>query len=155
MAVLGPGGTLLYRISPANGGLTLALPERAEYVARIHKAIETARTWGRFRRLMPADALEDLMRDREEDGEPRPADADPFSAECIPAYLDGDYPAWLQQEMEEVVPDVVLKEFGRREVTSLNGAYWHIDPSHLTGLISRLQGMGYTSKDGEQIGLWY
>src|SRR5687768_13245151 len=104
-------GLLLYCIHP-NGGLVFADATRARRIARIHKAIKKSSTWGQFRRGMPRDEYSRLVRELFDDNEePRPRTTDEFNGEHIPAYSDGDYPDWLQQEMHTVLPQDILRDF--------------------------------------------
>ena len=135
---------LLYRVVEHNGGLVFAWPERARYVARIHEAINTATTWEQFRRLMPRQEYSKILRIAFEDnGESRPRGQDPFSEDMLPGWSDGDYPPWLQQEMENVVPREVLERYGKLETTPLNGSYWMLPPEHLESICASLESMGW------------
>jgi hypothetical protein len=100
---------LLYRIAPHNGGLVFAPPSRARFVARIHEAIASAENWEQFPHLMPRKAYSEVLEIAFDDnGEPRTRGRDPFSGEMVPGWSDGDYPPWLQREMDHVVPEEVL-----------------------------------------------
>src|SRR5688572_30351785 len=94
--------TLLYRVSPYNGGVVFAPAARAELVARINRALKKSRTWSEFRRSMPRAEYSRVMRVYDENGEPRPRGSDQFSSESVPGFSDGDYPPWLQQEMDTI-----------------------------------------------------
>lgn len=146
---------LLYTRSTDNGGLVLAEKARAECVARIHRALETASTWAEFRRLMPVREYSKVMQMIDDNGEPRPRSTDAFDAYDVPGFPDGDYPPWLQQEMESVLPNHTPQEFGELRSTMLNGAFWHIDPSHLPALKTKLGELGYEVRDGSSLGAWY
>lgn len=146
---------LVYTESPANGGIVFADPERAAYVANLHHAIETARTWGEFRSLIPVSEYESLMEVWDEAGDDRPMESEVFSSEQVPGYCDGDYPPWLQQEMGNVVPTEILDEFASTTSTMLNGNYWHIDPSHLGRMVERLREVRILVRDGTDIGPWH
>jgi hypothetical protein len=58
---------------------------------------------------------------------------------------------WLQQEMEEVLPETILDEFGEVEDTMLNGPYIHLDAKHLPAIKKRLEELGYLVKDGTHL----
>ena len=125
------------------GGLIFALAEDAKYVARIHTAICDATTWAELRHLMPRKEYSKILKDYDEQDEPRPKGSDLFSAEQIPAYCDGDYPQWLQQDMDLVLPDDILDRYGKVENTRFNGAYIYIDPSHEDAIVADLKAEGY------------
>lgn len=140
---------LLYNISPGDDGLVFAEAERAQFISKIHEAITKSSTWEEFRRAMPRSEYSRLIRERfDELGEPRPRGSDRFDPGQIPAYCDGDYPAWLQQEMDAVLPTEILEEFATVEDTVLNGPYFHIDPKHLPAIKERLEQLGYIVEDG-------
>jgi len=142
---------VLYRVHP-NGGLVFADATRARRIARIHKAITKSSTWGAFLRAMPRDEYSRLVRELFDDNEePRPRSTDDFNGEQIPAYCDGDYPAWLQQEMDSLLPQDILRDFAIRADTSFNGCYWHIDPMHLKAIKQRLAKAGFVAKSGARL----
>src|SRR4051794_6755966 len=112
---------LLYRLA-GNRGVVFAEPDRAKLIANIHAAIGSSTTWGEFRFAMPREEYEDLVQTAfDNNGEPRPRSADPFSGESVPGWSDGDYPPWLQSEMHLILPARVLKQFGKMQSTFLNG----------------------------------
>ena len=138
------GMTLYYRESIANGGLVFAEPKRAEYIARVHDAITESKTWGEFRKRMPKAEYSKLMKWRfDEDGIRRPRSTDPFSMDAIPQYYDGDYPDWLQQEMDVLLPEEILEKYGTMEQTMLNGDYLHIEKEHEKAICEDLEKLGY------------
>jgi hypothetical protein len=147
---------LLYTVSPANGGLVFATPERAEFISRIHAAIHSE-TWAEVRRFMPRSEYSRMIRDLfDNNGEPRPRGCDPFSPEeYVPSYYDGDYPDWLQQEMGDILPPEVIERFGKGEMTVHNGGYTHIDPADLPAIKELLESLGYVVKDGSHLGDWH
>ena len=146
---------LLYTVSEANGGLVFATPERAKFVSRIHKAIENSTTWAEFRKTMPRAEYAEVFRCVEGNLERRPRGGDPFRPEHVPGYIDGDYPPWLQQEMDAFIPHQVVERFGNGERTFLNGDYTHLDPADLTAIKELLNSHGYLVKDGSHLPSWY
>ena len=92
-------------VAVANGGLVFADPERARGVSRIDAALSESRTWGEFRAAMDPEEHERLVSTIfDEEGLARPAPETPFRAEEVPGYCDGDYPRWLRQETDDVLP---------------------------------------------------
>ena len=134
---------LLFRVVPHNSGVVFAAPDRATYIARIHMAIASSTTWGQFRKAMPRAEYSNIVRWFDEKGEPRPKSKDPFSAESLPGWSDGDYPPWLQQEMEKIVPRTVLERFGKRADTYLNGSFWLIPTENLDETCTALNALGW------------
>ena len=141
------GGTamkkLLYRIVPYNGGVVFATPDRATFVANIHSAIDSSETWGQFRSAMPRKEYSDIVRAFDDQGEPRPKSTDPFSGECVPGWSDGDYPPWLQKELDFILPVSVLAQFGKRETTFVNGNFWLIPEDNLVAICAALKALGW------------
>jgi hypothetical protein len=136
-------GKLLYRLVPHNDGLVFATEERARYIARIHDAIAKAKTWADFRRAMPRSAYSAIVRGFDTQGEARPRASDEFSGEMLPGWSDGDYPAWLQQEMHHVIPKALLERYGRWESSVHNGNFWLIPPEAAETLCAALRGLGW------------
>ena len=66
----------------------------AENVAQIRKALNNSKTWGQFRANIPDGEWEENVADCFDDV---PPDEEPFSADDVPGYEDGDYPRWLKQ----------------------------------------------------------
>jgi hypothetical protein len=138
--------TLYHRISPANEGIVLAEPARAEYVSELHNALSVAQTWGEFRKLMPFD--EYLRYISETFGEPGnlqavPADHEEFDSSWVWGYLDGDYPPWLQTEIGEVLPPDLLGQYAFSESSMLNGDYYMIFDEDFVDLKAELEARGY------------
>lgn len=133
---------LVYRVSPANGGVVFASHERAAWVAQIHDALRSAKTWGQLRKALPPGEYERILESQDTDEEPLPKPRDPFSADQIPSVCDGDYPPWLQPEMDHVLPDEILRRFGQRKSTMLNGSYWHIPEEAIPGITAALKALG-------------
>ena len=112
---------LLYRVVPHNGGLVFAEEERARLIASIHHALETATTWGEFRSMVPPEAYVDCIEDMEFDDEDQ-TEPDPDEEFDGPVLMsDGDYPPWLQAEMERVIPYELLQRYAKSETTFING----------------------------------
>ena len=135
--------TLCYRVSPANDGLVFAEPERAEYIAGIHDALQNAKTWGEFKAKLDPEEYEQILFSFDENDEPRPKNSDPFDASSVPGYCDGDYPDWLQQDMDYWLPEDILEKYATNEVTMLNGNYYHIDEGHEEAICRDLKALGF------------
>lgn len=134
---------LLYRMVPHNRGAVFATEDRAKFIAQIHKALSSARTWGEFERLMPSEEYRKIGREFDEQGEPRPQLDEAFSAEEVGGWSEGNYPPWLQSEMDLVIPDDILRRFGKRATTSLNGSYWDIPEDQMEPMANALRERGF------------
>ena len=125
----------------SRSGLLLAKPETALQVSAIHKAIESSKTWGQFRKALPADALmevEEMM--SEEDA---CADTDPFDSDQLPGFSDGDWPTWICQSMLHELPKEIIQEFGERQESAHNGEFLQLNAS-IEVIAPRLVSLGWT-----------
>ena len=151
---LGPSATgnpqqkrLFYRASPANGGLVFATPARAEAISQIHNALENSKTWGEFRRAMPEGeyrsfAAQTYSQDPDEP-EAIPDDDEVFDCGRIPEYNDGDYPPWLQPEMDLLLPEDLLDSYADVTTTAFNGSYFHIEQDREREFVEQLRRRGF------------
>ena len=134
---------LLYRVVPHNGGVVFADPERAAYIAKIHEAINSSRTWGDFKAAMPPEEYFDIVSAYEDQDEAIPDPSMAFSSENVPGWSDGDYPPWLQKEMETILPKSILEQFGERQSTFLNGDFWLIPENNMADVCAALEAQGW------------
>jgi hypothetical protein len=146
--------TLLYRTVEHNGALVFAAKDRARLVARMNTAIDSARTWAEFRRAMPAQEYAAVVYSFDERGEPRPKGADAFSGEQLPGWTDGDFPPWLQSEMEYLLPQSILCRFGRRESTFINGGFWCLPPEAAPAIVAALEAEGWRVEHAPDLRFW-
>lgn len=111
-------------------------------VARIDQALSHSRTWGEFRAAMePAEYERPVSLTCDDEERERPAPETPFRAEELPGYCDGDYPPWLQQEVDDVLPWEVIERFAEHEPTCINGWYVRFDPDDLPAITEMLAAM--------------
>ena len=135
---------LLYRVVPHNGGLIFAEPERAHAVALLHVALRDSATWGDFRNSIPNEEFTDIVnRSFVANAEPPPNDADSFNAEEIAGWTDGDYPPWLQKELDSVLPQEIFQAFAQKQQTVANGTYWFIPEAKVSGICEALAARGF------------
>jgi hypothetical protein len=137
---------MFYRISPANEGLVFAIADDAFRNHAIRTALEASKTWGDFRHAVGEHEYQALLSKMSVDiSQPVvvPNDEDPFDHNKIHGYADGDYPEWLQRQMEQLLPADILAKFGERMATRLNGDYVHIDPSSEKRFVLALRKRGY------------
>jgi hypothetical protein len=146
--------TLFYRAVPHRPDeLVFAKPAEANRISQIQCALKHAKTWGEFKALMPAkdfakvleSYVENLSWNAEDDDvvEP-PSKNEPFDPiSCVRGFEEGDYPTWLQAKMDCVIPYEVLRKFGTRETTFLNGSYWGISSACEAEIVSELHHLGY------------
>lgn len=125
-------------ISPFNGYGVVTSQKRLDHIVAIHEVS----TWAEFAKVDPlayADACESY------DGaeEPKPSDDDPFAVSMVPGFDDGDYPPWLQAEMDLYVPDDILRAHARPESSVINGRFWVLEASELDSMLQALRERGY------------
>jgi hypothetical protein len=128
---------LAYRVGPANDGVVFTTPQRARYVDNLFAAL-SSKTWGEFRRRIPAAEWEQLWEGR--DDVPGPDEA--FDDAALPGYYDGDWPPWLQKEILHVLPPPLVKKYAEACMTSINGVYFHIRQEDLPVLLAELESRG-------------
>jgi hypothetical protein len=146
---------LLYRVVDHNGGVVFATRNRARIVARIHQAISRSRTWGQFRAAIPREEYSRVIRNTfDARGEARPRSTDAFIAEVLPGWVDGDYPPWLQQEMGRVIPPTILKQFGSREATAINGPFWLIPEANCDEICKALRSQGFDVRRAQRLAFY-
>jgi hypothetical protein len=143
---------ILYRLVPHNSGAVFASSERALFVAGLHKAIKRSSTWGQFAAAIPAEEYEEIVA-KQFDAESmrRPSPSTRFSGEDLWGWSDGDYPPWLQSEMEWVIPDEILEQFGQRKQTFVNGPYWHIPEEQMEPMANALRKRGFDVEKAEDL----
>ena len=83
-----------------------------------------------------------------------PADDETFEPSVVPGFCDGDYPQWLQREMDDLLPREFLEEFGERQNTMLNGSYWHLDLERLAEILRALKHVGFEIEQREDLMFW-
>jgi hypothetical protein len=126
-------------VSHMPGVLVFADAAKAERISRINNALKTAKTWGEFKALMaPKDFAQAVKSLRK-----RPSELEPFDMGGVPGVSDGDYPPWLQAEMEMIIPQEILQEFGSLESTFVSGSYWEIPVACEHEIVAELRRRGY------------
>jgi len=148
--------TLWYRQHPYNGDLVFAEPGDALYSDALHRALGSE-TWGEFRRLMPEAEFHDLIYGRYEhlwDLEVVPEDDEIFDCTIFPAVAQGDYPEWLQQRMQNLIPKDIAEKYGRSKATVFNGDYLSIDPEHENEIVDALRNKGFAVKQRSDLRFW-
>lgn len=146
-------------------GPVFALKDDAEHVAAVNNALNTAKTWGEYRSLLPAGEWEahgetfPVLYDTGElvmkDGKPvleyleDQEDDDPFDPDNVPGVGDGDYPIWLQQVMLDWMPESILEKYGKHYGTRLNGDSVEFKSEDLGAIIEELRALEYTVTESE------
>ena len=135
-----------------NGGAVFARESRARAIAVIHRALR-AKSWGDFRRAMPADEYERVMSAQfDELEEERPADFEEFWG--VNGSSEGDYPPWLQPEMQIVLPIDLLDRHGVLRDTFVSGSYFEILEHETEALASALRDRGFEVERADELPFW-
>jgi hypothetical protein len=148
-----PGAIVIGTVE--NDGLEVVMipQEEAESLARLHRALDRAATWGEFKRLAPRehydDAVSRWMESNEEQEQPAPDQ--PFDAHDIPGRSDGDWPAWPAQDMLAWVPEEVQTRFGRPQASMLNGSWLSLRGEAIEEIIAAMERLGYRCRRDEAL----
>ena len=145
---------LLYRIAPHNGGAVFAEEGRAMHIVQINRALKSSKTWGEFKRSMPSDEYQRIVNlvEFEEEDQTDPDPNEEFDGTWLTE--EGDYPDWLQPEMDYTIPRDILERFGGRADTFLNGSYWHIPKRNMEPMAEALRARGYIVEAAPDLPFW-
>ena len=83
-----------------------------------------------------------------------PKDGDKFDPDLVPGFNDGEYPRWMAQEMNSLLPKEILKRFGSEQNTMLNGSYWHLDPDQTPEILAALYRRGFALRERKDLMFW-
>ena len=125
--------------------------KRALEYARIHRALQYSKTWGEFKARVPQGTYDSIMQYFQEDDEPTPEDAEHFSAEKIPGYLDGCFPGWPAQEMLAWIPEAIKEEYGSVEHSAFGEPCFEFDPAMELEIVLAFQKMSYRCNKDEKL----
>lgn len=139
--------TLVYGVF--QGDEVAFLPrQQALALAQLWRALDSAQTWGQFRRMVPPHIYDEVVAavgDNEnlaDDG--RPFSDAPFDRDDIPGHADGDWPALPARQMLDWMPQAVRERYGRVVSTRFNGDYLAFRARDATAVAEALQALGYT-----------
>ena len=133
--------------------LVFAFEDEARRVSEIRTAIKTAKTWGEFKKLMPHKDYSEIIQ-AIDDLEKMPTGLDTFSADQVPGYHDGDYPTWLQAEMEHVLPAEILEKYAYQELSVFNGEFWSISSNRLSEILADLEVIGISTREENDLNFY-
>lgn len=118
----------------------------AERIHRLHVALQTCKTWGELRSSVSERDYKSIVDDYYwNDSESRhvPAPDEPFDAELVGGYGDGDYPPWAKQLVERYLPSELLQKHAKREWNMVNGSWWTIPVEQWADLKRELEQRGF------------
>lgn len=135
---------ILYRVNDEALAAVFGIKDVAEHVARIHSALNSAKTWREFAELIGPDEFRFIVEDRLDESVGSIDPDAPFNPIEVPGYQDGDYPTWLQAEMLEWMPAEIAMKYGKVEMTALSGDFLEIQPEHVELVADALREAGHT-----------
>lgn len=141
-----PGAEIVCGTLSAEGYLVCIPRERAEELAAIHDGVNGSSSWDDFRSRIPRGAWTELAKAFEE-AESGPSE--PFEADAVPGYLDGDWPDWPAQRMLDWMPEEIRERHGRVEDSVLNGPYLELDPLRKGEIARALSECGFVVREDE------
>lgn len=145
-----------------DGGEGLVFLERgyAVDIRDFRNALDKAATWGELKSTVGEERYEEtvdrwieserdrlIAQDELKDEDPEvtpPGPDDPFDAEEIWGYADGDWPEFAPRMMATWVDKEILKEHGYYVFPTLNAEYPVIDTHNEGKVVSLLEEQGYT-----------
>jgi hypothetical protein len=132
--------------------LVFVKEKKAKRLASVHIAIGTAKTWGTFRRKMPAEDLRYVVDRLQEREEPLPRKRDKFGFGLLPsAYFDGDWPGWPEQMMLDWMPEEIVEKYGQAPCSVLNGHYLVLRMSDAEEILKALERDGFRCRLDEKL----
>ena len=114
------------------GGLLLVEPSTALDLAVFH----TAHTWGELRQGAPS-LYQDAIMQLADDGEV-------FDRSRLRGFQDGDFPAFPEQLMLDILPESIRERFGTVAETVHNGPLLKLDSGQINEVIKALREEGFT-----------
>lgn len=138
----------LYWISPVHPSAVFATQDRVREV----KKVLAARTWSDFKCADPEEFSREIGR-REEVGEAVPNPGDPFEVSMVAGFDEGDYPPWLQAELEQCLPRALLDRYAKRQSSFLNGSFYVLPPANMEAVADALRELGHTARYEPDVGL--
>ena|ERR1017187_4854887 len=126
----------VYGNIPDCGGLLFIPKEEAVELAALHQALDDAKTWGEFRARVAPRFVTEVNAIFAESDEPLPEDAEPFAADNIWGYSDGDWPESLSTKMFQWVPKSIQQKYGWTTSSVYGEKMLELEPGLLLGLLS-------------------
>ena len=141
---------ILFTTSDEIEGVVFAEKAKAESVARIHQACDTATTWGEFRSQLTAEEWAEIVDNNDLDDEDYDP-TDPFDAsKDITGYADGFYPEWLQATMLGWFPKDLITKYSGDEADSVhNGEFLILPAERADEIASDLTARGHVVERSE------
>jgi hypothetical protein len=145
----------------------------AEYAAEIEEVVRSCSTWGEVREVASLELYDDLLsrcgygtlddylqhlkigrpirgafemgaETFEELGHSGlPDDDEPFDADEISGYIDGDFPPAPDYLQDQLLPDDLADEYGHKMETIFNGTYLKLPPESQQPIVAAMEKLGY------------
>jgi hypothetical protein len=147
--------TLIYGVFQAEE-VAFIPRRRALELALVWRALDSAQTWGDFKRIVPAHIYEEVVEALKESSvisaSDREPDADaPFYRDDIPGHADGDWPPYPPQQMLDWVPQDIQTTYGKIVTTPFNGDYLYFPAGETAKVLAALAAYGYTFELNENL----
>jgi hypothetical protein len=147
----GQAKVLYYKTVEINGRtLVFASPVVVDGNANLRKALEESRTWGEFRRAIPASEFKEIktgMRERNEytAAEVRAivADDQPFDAGTVPGVEDGEYPRLIASDQNSILPPTIFEKYAKHWGSFNCTDIWRIEVESREAIVADLTALGY------------
>ena len=147
-----PGAIVIGTVESDGLEVVMIPQHEAESLARLHHAMESAATWGEFKRLAPPEHYQDAVRRWMDSNEGEgPGPDRPFDAFDIPGCGDGDWPAWPAQDMLAWVPEEIQARFGRTQASVLNGPWLSLPGEAIDEIAAAMERLGYRCRRDEDL----
>ena len=156
-ATIAPSGSGQVRVGDAylidvfNDGAgegLVVIPEReARRLAALNDALEGSSSWGEFLSKVTDDQESKRYLEDQYAGE-LPDPDEPFDADTIPGFADGDWPTWPKQAMLDWLPASV-KALGTIGQTAINGPVLQLDESLRDTVLEALAAEGIECREDE------
>lgn len=133
---------IVYRVGGEGyEGALFAERSTAERVAATYAAIDSSTSWTDFRTALPDGEWELIL----ENTETEPADwTEPYTADDVPGYSDGDYPEWIAHTTLDWFPrELIVKHGGEIEDSVHNGFFLTLPAESAPAVAADLRAMGH------------
>jgi hypothetical protein len=126
-------------------GLVVMRLSEAHRLAELNDALELSSTWGEFLARVSDDRETTSYLREQYDGD-LPAAQEPFDADEVPGFAEGDWPTWPKQGMLEWLPSPV-QELGTVKDMLLTGSFLHFDEDRQDEVIEALTAEGIECRE--------
>jgi hypothetical protein len=124
-------------------GLVFIPEDRARELRDLREGLWEAKTWGQLRSRISQRRWEEVVTLSRREDEQSPKDEDPFDADQIGGYADGDWPEWPAQQMLYWMPPEIRDRCGEVWTSNFNGDALMISADDASEVLAALSEAGY------------